>query len=578
MFNRNTVRKSDIELDPGLNPGSNNLEKSRNISTSEWMNQFSKLLVTTTEEKQQINKEGHSFTTLVKDLYRIIYRDFLKNGFEIDEIKNILELWSNPPFYISEKLKLTESKNYHLNEIYYGAKDYLYKQLETLVGETLIAETPRLEKDRDLENFIVENKFKQRTFSYSLNPNQMYQMIMGAFTSFKVKNNERELLELLNLVKIFLGNKNIDNNFKDKLIEELGKTGLDIYQNIPFPIQSEDQIIEISPPYENYSFQKDVMLRIYTTNETETNIQQYVIPNNNTEELLTYIEELNGKNQTETLSNGILSNLIFARTDNLKNESLSNISKILINNDLSMLVKNDALLSPIKKDVEQVLSPFVNKFFSQLNDIYKPENFETAVDNLNDFIFHLVSKHDSRLDIKDKVLEKQIRAGAHLKDFSNPIAKSVNVPSVGVSYSGGCNSLSSSNRAPAKDISTGKSSIQTISGKNGESLQFKTISKQDGSEEKFILCPVCRQGYFDVCNLDAKCQFCNNKGTSVYEHYESGTLDRLRSGYNSKSEIKNSARSQPRSSIDQGPSIAGNFGVGVMNVLENFLSSIFSFN
>lgn len=579
MFKRNTSRQTEIQKE--LHPSSSLRMAYR--TTTEWMNNFSRLLITSSSEKSEIEKEGHSFTTLVKDLYRIIHRDFIQNGFSIEEIKSIFDLWENPPFYIATKLKLSEAKAYHLNQIYFGAKDYLSRQLETLIGETLIATDPSKLSNSALSEFIKRHKFKQRIFNYSLNANQLYQMILGAYSSYRVKSNERELIELINLIKIFLSHKKIDEEFKTKLIDELSKIGIDIYQYIEFPIQSEDFVVEVSPPYEDYSFQKHVMLRIYDSRNEETRVTQCVVPYENSEELLSYVEELNGKNQRTAQSNRILSSLIFARTNDLKSHTISNVLQILMGNNEAVLEENDKLFEPIKKDVQKHLDPFVSKFFSQLGIIHHQEFFINAVNNLNDFVFHLTSKHDSRFAAKDKKLEKEIREGKFLSAFANPISSPAPTPQLQGSYSGGCNSISPSKKdsGPKSGISEGKTSTQTVTGKNGEVLQFKTVKKADGSEEKYILCPVCRSGYFDVCALDKICDKCGNSGTSVYNSYESGSLSLLRNNYESRSSTHTPSQKVQApakvASPSSEPSVVGNFSRDCVDIFENFLNSVFGF-
>jgi len=523
--------------------------------------QLDKLLQTLLSK--EINKlpDGENKDLLV-DVNLENITSFLENDIYLDgtsisnELKNIiLNILKKVNFIVANWEFITsqseEFETYGIDSVQDEIEFMLTDNISTFLGENIkLAETFLEESAKsgkfnneellNLNSLIKENGFRKIEFGYDLDFEKIKYLIYSAIRCKNQIANEREDVELFNLLAVLL------TSFKSnpgtlRIIEDvrvLYKDKPEIIKHLASLTKVEIKpklIIENSPPiYSNV--QHNLMYRIYECTDGGVKVHIYSVPYNRleTEESIDsykgQAEELISFPTTgNQVENTILSTLI--ATD-LPLEEAIKLHPTLSRIGLETITNNDSVLDPIIGDLMDGFKPFVSKVVKKLpqiisDPVIRSQFVKSYEDTIKAIDLHLKDKSKIKTTlsesdveaIQEQVLDK-VMSGQSLETAINDIVgeKSYEIKS---ESDGDCVRFetevkSEKGEATNEDFSKYQNGT-VLSTKSVEGNGFKSEIIEmvvEGKKINMVKCLVC-QKQFDTCNEE--CPECNTSRAKQYD-------------------------------------------------------------
>lgn len=556
----------------------------------------SKLSASFTEEAEII-ETGFSFSSSLKDISRFIIVNLIEQfQNDISMVMNVIGNWErfvkaldNPNLITPEEQLIFDI----FTNIYYESIDYFKKQFLTHLGEKVEFESEFLE-DPKVQRFVESTGFRQRKFTYSIEQSGSNSIqIITASTSriYEIKQNEREKVELLNslllrfILRPFEAEALVTStlikfpDLENELFELLNKA----QELVLFP---GDHIIEISPPFENYSYQHDCMVRIYTYTGNSFEVLQYSIPYNKREVELAIqnlLLSFNAQNfsacaANEHSSNNILGSLHIAHCTS-SNIYLNSFSSILEYGGVEILEKASAVISPKVEAVGNFVHPFIVEYINSPNFSMDSDGLRHFTNRYSEIFLTAIATLDVNVHTQNPNIESILESGELLftavagQNTSNLLARASNgqVNRLEVSANGYCDTVSGTIGAStlndkssftSKEVEAMKfeGRVTRLSKEGDLKLDLMKFIDDNGTEKKLFICPVCNSkgivNYVDICA--ESCPQCKVSLTDLRVASQEKNLSTFVDKYTSGIQSKN------------------NSGNGIFGVLFDLFGAIFN--
>ncbi len=594
-----------------------------------YIESFLQRLKPTYEESFEIKDKGYSLSLSIKDKFRLLLQilgdNFRNSELSLEDLINIFSEWDYWSKLLENsadlsKLNFKDKLKYlNISESYWEIYSQIEQDILTQLKEGKLYDFESILKDADsyqiLENysgetvnkfnrFMNKNSLRGRIFKNDFDQKKHKMMIDSAIRCFTVKHNERELVELLNLLKLWeLKYKNSEELLNLLLEEDFDSNTLNyLYSQLSglkdVQIQNGDLFIEFSPPI--YKHQKDIMLRIYKYSKNGWQSRIFSLPNN-LEALafdLQNLRELSIATQTGNLKssqNKILSETFIIRGIE-EEDLLERLNLINSLGGLDILRLNDDLIKPKIDAIGLTIHPFIQSLMANLpnaalnsTELQKfSERYQQVLDAA--WMTYMPKHKNISIEDQDKInsnLLQSVVSGNTVSGFvsqNTDVGKNskdgkVNISEISEGAECGVvniqiKNINSENKTlPASENSESRNSqsvgnntlvgnFDKVIGKKGEILEFfDKYNKETKKVERHIKCPICGEGSIDVCDLDQNCPNCGMNGNVIKDAYDKGVLNDLKNKY--ELEINNNSTSN-RQRKNKTPS-------GLDTFLENLL-------
>lgn len=505
-------------------------------------------LSTTFNEELEIIEDGFSFSSSLKDISRFICVNLFEqfNG-NIQAVLYVVNNWERLVKSLDDNSLVNKNDEFILSvfiNVYYQTIDYFKKQFLTHLGEKVEFDNEDI-LDPQIESFISSTGLRQRKFSYLLGAtgsNGIELVTSSTIRRFEIKQTEREKVEMLNSIflrfilkpdeseELLLTLANKFPNLEQSFINILNQARC-------VNINLGDSIIEISPPFEEYSYQVDCMVRIYTFNGNGFDVLQYSLPYYQ-DEVDTVIRNLyesfdaiivNTGNTNNFLSNNVLSNLYICSVAN-PSTILNSFPSLVEFGGAKVIDIVSEIVNPQINIIEDRIHPFIVDYINSpsfTNDLNKHRQFAQKYKQV--FLSAFVTL-DSNVRYENPEIEELLRSGELLnavinnEDIGSILlnASDGQISQLSVSANGNCDSVSGIiGEDAAQDSGSFSESEISAMHLNGKvtsltkpgdlKLDLMSFTDSKGKERKLFICPVCQlqgiKNYVDICN--DSCPKCN---------------------------------------------------------------------
>lgn len=524
-------------------------------------------LLTTFEEQSEIIEHGFSFSSSLKDISRYVLVSLLEATQDINTVTFIISNWSRFVAALDNPNVLPTQQQYLIcifAEVYYGAIDYFKRQFLSHLGEKVEFDL-NLITNPVVRNYVNINGLRQRKFDYSLDAKDIQFIQSTTARTFEIKKTEREKVEMLNALFIrFILYPEQTND----LIALLLKKFPELEHELVFLLESSlsielapgQSLIEISPPYEDYSYQKDCMVRIYTFNGTGFNVTQYSIPYSK-EEIsfaINIIQNSFGAKRINTATNlNFESNNVlgqFFLTDYPTPSILMNsFPSILDAGGIEVVEQADSILRPLIQKVGDQIHPFIVDYIN--SPIFFHQASNPVTERYREVFLSAIATLDINVRKENSEVGNILESGELLNAAINnqntsELLRSASggvVSSLDISANGYCDTVSGTigerGGITSKEIYTlqevgqmeFKGNIATLTKAGDLSLELKRYLDKDGNEKKLFECPICKTrgniNYVDICA--SKCPECSVELSAMRRAAKSNNLSNFVKNYDS---------------------------------------------
>ncbi len=492
---------------------------------------------------------------------------FLENDIYLDEtsisneLKNIiLNILKKINFIVANWEFLTsqssEFDNYEIQSVSEEIEFMLTDNISTFLGENIkLAETflDEAAKQGDfstnelanLSKLIKENGFRKVEFGYELDFEKIKYLIYSAIRCRNQIANEREDVELFNLLTVLL------TSFKNnpgtlRIIEDVRtvyKDKPEVKRHLAELTRTEvtpKLIIENSPPiYSNV--QHNLMFRVYECLDGGVKVHIFSVPYNrleteesidrfkgNAEEIISFPTTGN------EIENTILSTLI---TTDISLDEAINLHPTLKRIGIDTVTNNDSVLDPIIGDLMRGFKPFVKKVVQNLpqiisNPVLRAQFVKNYEDTIKAIDLHLKDKSKIETTLSDKELDAvqeqvlgKVMSGQSLQTAINDIVGEKEYALKSQS-DGDCvrfeTEIKSEKSTETNQDFSKYESGTVLSSKKVEVNGFKSEIVEmviDGKKINMVKCLVC-QKQFDTCNEE--CPECKTSRAKQYDAIYNG--------------------------------------------------------
>lgn len=511
------------------------LENLDNYQLEELFVDLQEVLGTTFLEKSEILESGFSFSSSLKDICRYIIISLIENlNKDLDSIVFIISNWKRFVLALDNPLLITEEEQVLFlvfTNVYYGAIEYFKKQFISHVGEkvelTLDETLPH-----DVLNFVKGNGFRQRKFSYSISTVDIQFITSSTIRTFEIKQGEREMVEFLNSIYLrFLLIPQESEELLRVLVEKFPDLEAELFSiyttALSTDITNGCSLIEISPPFEEYSYQNECMVRVYTFADGEFKVNQYSLPYNEQELNNISSNIVLGLNalQIKTIGNCIYpSNSILGQffMTNLPNPSLvlNCIPTVVDFGGIGMLERVNHYIVPRIISIEQIIHPFIVEYVNTPSFI---SGVTMPVDRYKQIFLSAIATLDTNIQQENPELGELLQSGSLLhaavngSNLTNVIqhASAGSVSSLEIWAQGYCDNVNGVIGTPLfKDTRTSYSyqelmsmdfigRVTSLSKKGDLPLDLVKFKDKFGNEKDVFECPICkkrgRSTFVDIC-------------------------------------------------------------------------------
>lgn len=531
-------------------------------------------LETNLSEELEINESGFSFSSSLKDISKYIVINLLEQlSQDVELTIYIIDNWERFVSALDNPVLVEEDEEFVFNTftiVYYEAIEYFKRQFLSHLAEKVEFETEYIQ-DPMVQNFVKQTGFRQRKFSYSIEASGAFsiqQVTASTIKSFEIRKNEREKIEMLNsiLLRGILRPEefetlvvNIVQKFPELEIELINL--LTLQRNIH--LMPGDSIVEISPPFENYSYQKDCMVRVYTFSGTGFNITQYSIPfvEGETQIVTRNLLSSFGCNTLITStanifqSNNILGTLYINNATNPL-EIVNSFPSIVDYGGISVVDSASDFISPKINMIGDIIHPFIVESINTPSFFQDQTLFKQSIKKYSEVFLSAIATVDINIRNDNPEVEDLLESGELLAAAVSGMstsdalsnASSGAIESLEVSSDGYCDTLSGTVGAISEDVQESFSSeevkgmrfngkVTNLSSESGFNLDLMKFTDKGGRELKLFMCPVCaRNGvtnYIDICA--ESCSRCKVSLTDLRIASERKGLKDFVNGYPSES-------------------------------------------
>ncbi|MEP7103136.1 MAG: hypothetical protein ABI721_00300 [Candidatus Dojkabacteria bacterium] len=520
------------------------------------------LLIKEIDKLSNVNERQLLSSITLENISIFLENDLFLDGSSISNtLKNIVVNIMNKVNIISENwtflLNTDTSVSPILNNINKEVEYLFADNVNTFLGENLILRED-LFKDK-LKNFGVDDQIKlmdlikvngarKIEFGYDMDFGMIKYLIDSAIRCKNQLHNEREDIELFNLITILI--TFFRNNLgTQKILDEV----INIYEDRPEVIAHlkylmnlellPKLIIENSPPIYK-KVQKNLMFRIYEHTDggvkvhihsipysqidAEKSIDDFII--NNGLEIQSFPNSVNRQTENKILSRLVATNLSFEEAVKMH----TSISKI----GLQTIKNNDSLLDPILEKLNHSLKPFVKEVAQILPQLINDQRLRAQyVDQYESRIkgihFHHAPKSSIETDLSEAELtdlqEKIMKRVMEGQSFEAAIGDIVDREdfNLRVGSQGDCVQFETKIEQVAvvaqksEDLSGYKDGT-VLTSKKVEGNGFQSTIREkviDGKKINTVTCLVC-QKEFDTCN--DKCPECDTSREMQYNAIYNG--------------------------------------------------------
>ena len=511
---------------------------------------------------QEINKlPDGSDKQILLDVSLDNIKDFLENDIYLDgtsisnELKNIiLNILKKINFIVANWEFLSDKSEdfemYSIDSIRSEIEFMLTDNVSTFLGEniklaeTFFEETAKSGKFStqelvDLNSLIKENGFRKVEFNYELDFEKIKYLIYSAIRCRTQLSNEREDVELFNLIVILITSFRNNPGF-NKIVQDVKtiyKDKAEVLVQLESLVNSDLKprlIIENSPPiYSNV--QHNLMLRIYESIDNGVKVHIFSLPYNQLESE----DSLNLGEQLKTypvsgneIENNILSTLI---TSDLQVEDVVSQHPTLKKYNLETIRNNDSVLDPIIDDLVDNLHPFVSKVTGKLpqiisDPVLRAQYVKTYEDTIRAIELSLKDKskiktnltEEQLAEVQEEIVER-VMSGQSLESAVHEIAG--NKAEIESNSDGDCvtfeTKIESEDGKVTEDFSRFENgTVLTSKEVEGNGFKSEIIEMvMDGKKINMVKCLVC-QKQFDTCN--EACPECKTERSKQYDAIYNG--------------------------------------------------------
>lgn len=524
-------------------------------------------LLTTFEEQSEIIEHGFSFSSSLKDISRYVLVSLLEATQDINTVTFIISNWNSFVAALDNPNVLPTQQQYLIcifAEVYYGAIDYFKRQFLSHLGEKVEFDL-NLITNPVVRNYVNKNGLRQRKFDYSLDAKDIQFIQSTTARTFEIKKTEREKVEMLNALFIrFILYPEQTND----LIALLLKKFPELEHELVFLLESSlsieltpgQSLIEISPPYEDYSYQKDCMVRMYTFNGTGFNVTQYSIPYSK-EEIsfaINIIQNSFGAKRINTATNlNFESNNVlgqFFLTDYPTPSILMNsFPSILDAGGIEVVEQADSILRPLIQNVGDQIHPFIVDYIN--SPIFFSQGRIDVAERYKEVFLSAIATLDINIRKENSEVGNLLESGELLNAAINNqstsellrTASNGAVSSLDISANGYCDTVTGTigekSNGSSKEVYTRqeieqmefKGNIASLTKAGDLSLELKRYLDKDGNEKKLFECPICKTrgkiNYVDICA--SKCPECSVELSAMRRAAESNNLSNFVKNYDS---------------------------------------------
>jgi len=519
------------------------------------------LFETSFVEEAEIVENGFSFESSLKDISRYIVINLIEHlGKDIESTLYIIQNWQRFVLALDDPSLIIEGEqSLHIifTNVYYLAVEYFTKQFLSHLGEK-VELSADLVADPKVRRFIEATGFRQRKFQYSLQNTRVQFVNASAFKTFDIKKSEREKVELLN--SLFLRFIVSPHEQEALLQATIGK-----YPDLESELNSlylsaqsvsliaGQKLIEISPPFEEYSYQHDCMVRVYTCTSAGFEVDQYSIPYDPQDldiAVQNLIATFNANPIVTSCNNTYSSNNILGRfliTDSGNpNNYINSFPTILEYGGSPVLEIADSILIPQINRIKPMIHPLIVQYINSPNFVDE-SGFNETTNKYKRVFLSAVATLDANIQNANPEVATALESGELLKvavsggdvasvlnKASNGAVNSLNVQKDGYCDSvngiiGGTTSTSTKEVYSKQEVSqmAFKGTITNLTKGKDSPLELQKFVDKNGNELKLFTCPICRaQGntnYVDICA--SYCPECRTSLQQMRLEAERGNLD-----------------------------------------------------
>lgn len=524
-------------------------------------------LLTTFEEQSEIIEHGFSFSSSLKDISRYALVSLLEATQDINTVTFITSNWSRFVAALDNPNVLPTQQQYLIcvfAEVYYGSIDYFKRQFLSHLGEKVEFDL-NLITNPVVRNYVNRNGLRQRKFDYSLDAKDIQFIQSTTARTFEIKKTEREKVEMLNALFIRFILYPEQNN---DLIALILKKFPELEPEVVFLLESSlsielapgQSLIEISPPYEDYSYQKDCMVRIYTFNGNGFNVTQYSIPYSKEEvsfAINVIQNSFGGKRITTATNLSFESNNVlgqFFLTDYpIPSILMNSFPSILDAGGIEVVEQADSILRPLIQSVGDQIHPFIVDYIN--SPIFFSKDRNDVAERYKEVFLSAIATLDINIRKENSEVGNLLESGELLNAAINNqstsellrTASNGAVSSLDISANGYCDTVTGTigekSNASSKEVFTlqeieqmeFKGNIASLTKAGDLSLELKRYLDKDGNEKKLFECPICKSrgkiNYVDICA--SKCPECSVELSAMRRAAKSNNLSNFVKNYDS---------------------------------------------
>lgn len=551
-------------------------------------------LDTTYAEEFEIIESGFSFSSSLKDISKYIIvslleqlsQDLYSVFYIIDNWERFIIALDNPGLIDSNEEILFNT----FTNVYYESIGYFKRQFLSHLGEKVELDSQDIQ-DPIIQELIGQTGFKQRKFTYSIQasgPFSIQQVTASTIKSFEIRNNEREKIEMFNSILLRLILRPYEYNlFIASLIEKFPELENELinllHESKRLILEPGDNLIEISPPFEKYSYQKECMVRIYTFNGHGFDITQYSIP---------YVE-----NEIEVVKKNILLSfnttaITTARSNEYESSDIlgtmyldkyskgsafiNSFPSIVDYGGVNVIDTASDFITPRINMIGNIIHPFIVEYISSPSFLQNGLLLPQFSRKYSEIFMSAIATLDINIRNDNPEVETLLESGELLSAAVNgistsealSIASSGEISSLDINSDGYCDTLSGTiggtNQSLQDNFTESEVKEMVFAGKVTSlskevdiNLDLMKFIDKDGNEKKLFICPVCSEqgltNYIDICA--EQCSKCKVNLTDLRIASEKKDLRNFVKGYSVK---------------------ANSSSNGIFNVLFDLFGAVFS--
>jgi hypothetical protein len=376
------------------------------------------------------------------------------------------------------------------------------------------------------------------------------QLLESSFTAAQAENSDREIVEFINFLNIYLATSSLEQSTTQSRIIDNAQR---VFPNINLIEAQVRSIIEISPPI--YDYQKSLMLRVFNTDGNSVHLTQYELPYS-VEMVELFINLLKKKKtlfQQKSINtqlekeNEILNNPFYSELDIAPEEILRMYPIFQEDVDIQTFSQVDSIVNPELDATIEVLenAGFFEQFIQTLtqtcSDIdrlerqakYYRDVLTTTAGSLD--VSNLEKNSAARKVLQDLSLLREVVNGGDVNNFISTRTQG-EANSVSFELSGDCPSDNvtiggSQQISPTIARAATSDEISSVTNLFGNDIKdveimsveggkYKLKTFTDSSGKKKMVCPICQKGVFDLNGSESTCSECNNTSESLREAWE----------------------------------------------------------